>query len=112
MTDEQVLSTDDILRAVQQVVRELAPGANPQDVQDHLDTLRAGDAEQLEVNLGAIFGELFDEEGTNAAFDYYARLVHAVRVKHNSLPRTHVPKEAPRDGDEPQGADPEYVEDM
>jgi hypothetical protein len=81
---EQELSTEAIIRAVRQVLQEHAPGADPQDVDEFIETLREGDADELEVNLGAGFGQLCEGEAAcDAAFVRYAQLVGTGEVRHN-----------------------------
>lgn len=84
MADEEVPSREDIIRAVCQVLTELAPGADPQDVKEFIQTLQGGDPDELEVNIGAGFGQLLEGEAAcDAAFARYAALVGAQRVIHN-----------------------------
>jgi len=88
MTDEQEVSSEDIIRAVRQVLEELAPDADPQDVRESIETLRGNDPDELVVNIGAAFAELCEgEEACNAAFARYAELIGAEKVVPNPSPR-------------------------
>jgi hypothetical protein len=81
---EQELSIEAIIRAVRQALQEYAPGTDPQDVEEFIDTLRDGDPEELEVNIGAGFGQFCEgEEACNAAFARYGQLIGAVKVVSN-----------------------------
>ena len=84
MTDERELSSEEIILAVRQTLQEFAPGADPQDVEEFVQNLRACDPDELEVNLGEGFGQLCEgEEACNAAFARYAELIGAERVVPN-----------------------------
>ena len=87
MTDMEGLSPQAIIAAVQQVLREQAPGLDPQDVEEFIRTLRECDLDELEVNIGAGFGQFFDSKAeTDAAFARYGELVAAVSVIPNPSP--------------------------
>jgi hypothetical protein len=84
MTDKQSLSSEQIIGAVRQALQEFAPGADAQDVEEFIQELRECDPEELEVNIGAGFGQLCDgQEACDAAFARYAELIGAERVVSN-----------------------------
>jgi hypothetical protein len=84
MTDDMEPSGQQIISAVRQVLEELAPQADPQDVEEFIDTLREGDPDELEVNIGAGFGQFFEGKAAcDAAFARYAELIGTGEVKHN-----------------------------
>ncbi len=84
MTDERLPSDEEIIRAVKQVLMELAPEADPQDVEEFLGTLRNNDSDELALNLGAGFGQFIDgKEKCDEAFDRYAQLIGATAVLSN-----------------------------
>lgn len=87
MTDEADGPTrEQIIRFVGQVLKEHAPNADPQDVEESLETLRRCDPDELEVNAGAAFAELCPgEKACDAAFARYAELIGTGEVKHNPL---------------------------
>lgn len=84
MTDGHELSGERIISAVRQALAEFAPDADPQDVEEFIQDLRGCDPDELEVNIGAGFGQLCEGEGAcDAAFARYAELIDAERVVPN-----------------------------
>jgi hypothetical protein len=84
MTDEDGPTREQIIRFVEQVLKEHAPDADSQDVEESLQTLRRCDPDELEVNAGAAFAELCPgERACDAAFEQYAKLVGTGEVKHS-----------------------------
>jgi hypothetical protein len=84
MTGEQEPTRGQVINAVGRVLREFAPGADSQDVHDFLEELWKCDWDELEVNIGAGFGQFVEgEEACNAAFARYAELIGAVQVVSN-----------------------------
>lgn len=109
MTDEFELSVEDCIRAVRKTLEVHVPHADPQDVEEFIKTLEDDDDPVgREMNLGAGFGQLCeDEAATNAAFSYYAELIGALRAKSNPIP-----KHVLRDGDGVEGEEPAHMEDL
>lgn len=109
MTDEQEPPTAaEAASAMRKVLEEFAPDADPQDVEDFVADLEGvDDPEQLEVNLGDGIGALVESGRVNAAFERYAELIEAERVKSNPIPAS-----VPGDADEPQGEAPTHMEDI
>ena len=70
--------------AVKQALEEFAPEADPQDVREFVDALDGCDFDELEMNIGAGFGQFCpDEASCNAAFERYAELMGGGEVKPN-----------------------------
>lgn len=90
MTDEQELSSDSVIRAVRQVLKEFAPDIDDQDVEEFVETLKGNDPEEREVNLGAGFGQYCED--IDGAFERYAELIGAVEVRNNPIPKPEADK--------------------
>ncbi len=87
MTEETELTPEKIIGIVKQVLNEHAPNADPQDIEELLETLRGNDPDELEMNIGAGFAELCEGEAAcDAAFARYAELIGTGEVKHNPIP--------------------------
>ncbi len=88
MTDKEGPTRGGIIIAVRQALREFAPNADPQDIHEFLEDLERSGWEELEVNIGAGFGQFCEgQQACNAAFARYAQLIGASRVVHNPSPK-------------------------
>lgn len=88
MTDDEGPTREEIIEAVEQALGEFAPDADLQDIREFTEGLRDCDWEELEVNIGAGFGQLCEgQEACDAAFARYAELIGAEKVVHNPSPR-------------------------